>query len=94
MSNNPMLARALDFINHELFKSNPKWWPKIKQSVPFHFFLEFIIWPDGIYLSSSVIMNKQNVLVKEAGGFYAEHAERPFYNDLKSFVSGPNEYQY
>ena len=27
---------------------------------------------------------------EKAGGFYAEHAERPFYNDLKSFMmSGP-----
>lgn len=27
---------------------------------------------------------------KKAGGFYAEHAERPFYNDLVSFMtSGP-----
>ena len=27
---------------------------------------------------------------QKAGGFYAEHAERPFYNDLKSFMmSGP-----
>ena len=27
---------------------------------------------------------------EKAGGFYAEHAERPFYNDLKAFMtSGP-----
>lgn len=37
-----------------------------------------------------VSIKKQSISVKQAGGFYAVHAARPFFNDLCAFMSsGP-----
>ncbi len=41
----------------------------------------------GLQIVAAKMMQLNDV---KAGGFYAEHSERPFYNDLKAFMtSGP-----